>query len=126
MLEISKNANPNYLCKVVQLKNLQKHSNADRLQVVSVDFNNVITGLDAKEGDIYIYFPIESKISKDFLSYTNSFRNKTMNANPEGVGFFEENCRVKAVKLRGEKSMGYIVPARIVEQWSNLDGYIGD
>lgn len=34
MLTTSKEANPNYLAKVVQLKNLQKHPNADRLQTV--------------------------------------------------------------------------------------------
>ena len=36
MLEISKDANVNYLCKVVVLKDLQKHSNADRLQVAII------------------------------------------------------------------------------------------
>ena len=126
MLEISKNSNPNYLCKVVKLKGLKKHPNADRLQMVSIDFNNVITGLDAKDGDIYVYFPIESKINRNFLASTNSFRDKVLNADIEQAGFFEENCRVKAMKLRGEKSMGYIVPARTVEQWGRLDGYIGD
>lgn len=33
-ISISKEVNPNYLAKVVELKNLQKHPNADRLQVV--------------------------------------------------------------------------------------------
>lgn len=118
MLETSKNANPNYLCKVVSLKGLKKHPNADRLQVVTIDFNTVITGLDAKEGDIYVYFPIESEISRDFLCNTNSFRNKEWNKDAEKVGFFEENCRVKAVRLRGEKSMGYIVPIKVVDDWA--------
>jgi hypothetical protein len=118
MLEISKNANPNYLCKVVQLKGLKKHPNADRLQMVTIDFNNVITGLDAKEGDTYVYFPIESKISRTFLSFTNSFRDKTFNEDPNQVGFFEDNCRVKAMKLRGEKSMGYLVPMNQVYAWA--------
>lgn len=126
MLETSKNANPNYLCKVVSLKGLKKHPNADRLQMVSIDFNNVVTGLDANEGDIYVYFPIESKISKDFLSFTNSFRDNTLNADPYQKGFFEDNCRVKAMKLRGEKSMGYIVPSFHVAAWANVDIFSTD
>lgn len=120
MLEISKEANPNYLCKVVELKGLKKHSNADRLQTVDINFNTVITGLDAKDGDVYVYFPVEGKISKDFLSKTNSFREKTLNADPEQAGFFEENCRVKAMRLRGERSMGYIVPVETVWEWAGL------
>jgi hypothetical protein len=118
---ISKEANPNYLSKVVKLKNLQKHPNADRLQTVVIDFQTVITGLDAKDGDLYVYFPIECKINKDFLSFTNSFREKTLNKDQEQVGFFEENCRVKAMKLRSEKSCGYIVPIKIVEEFTKID-----
>jgi hypothetical protein len=118
MLTTSKDANPNYLCKVVALKGLKKHGNADRLQTVDIDFQTVITGLDAKDGDVYVFFPVESKISADFLSATNSFRDKVLNSDKEKAGFFEDKCRVKAMKLRGEKSMGYIVPANIVVNWS--------
>jgi len=120
MLE-TQNKDSNYLCKVVALTNLRKHTNADRLQCVNVGMNNVITGLDAKEGDIYVYFPIESKINADFLSFTNSFRDKTKNADVNKEGFFEDNCRVRAMKLRGERSMGYLVPASQVAEWANTD-----
>lgn len=117
MFTLSEGANPNYVCKIVKLKGLHKHPNADRLQMVSIDFNNVITGLSAKDGEIYCYFPVESKINSDFLSKTNSFRDKTLNDDPEQAGFFEQNCRVKAMRLRGEKSMGYIVPIQEIFQF---------
>jgi len=118
MIKTSKEANINYLAKVVKLKNLKRHINADRLQTVDIDFQTVITGMDAKDGDIYVYFPIESKINKDFLLKTNSFRNKELNIDKTKTGFFEDNCRVKAMKLRNEKSMGYIVPAKLVYDWA--------
>jgi hypothetical protein len=121
MLKTSKEANVNYLAKVVSLKGLRKHGNADRLQVVTIDFQNVITGLDAKEGDIYVFFPVESKINLDFLSETNSFRDKTLNKDNTKEGFFEDKGRVKAMKLRGEKSMGYIVPSFHVAAWAGVD-----
>lgn len=117
-LTVSKEANSNYLAKVVALKNLQKHSNADKLQTVVIDFQTVITGMEAKEGDLYIYFPVECKINVDFLSFTNSFRDKVLNKDQEKVGFFDENGRVKAMKLRGEKSCGYIVPIKIIEEFT--------
>jgi hypothetical protein len=125
-LTISKDSNPNYLSKVIQIKGLQKHSNADKLQIVVVDFQTVITGMDTQEGDIYVYFPIESKINKDFLSFTNSFRESKLNKNPEVKGFFEENCRVKAMRLRGEKSMGYIVPIQKIIDFAGSIGNIHD
>lgn len=119
MIEISKEANKNYLCKIIKIDNIRKHSNADKLQIVTVDFQTVVTGMNAKEGDICVYFPLECKINKDFLSYTNSFRNKELNADKEQAGFFEENCRVRAVKLRGEKSMGYLVPVEQMDFFYN-------
>jgi len=121
MLSISKTANSNYLAKIVKIKNLRKHNNADRLQITSIDFQDVIVGLDAKEGDIYCFFPLECQINKNFLSFTNSFRHSELNQDKEKVGFFEDNCRVRAVKLRGEKSMGYIVPIEELEKFIGKD-----
>ncbi len=120
MFRISKDANPNYLAKVVELKGLRKHDNADRLQCVGIDFQNVITGLDAKDGDIYVYFPLECTINMDYLAHSNSFRDSSMNVDKEAKGFFEKNGRVKAMKLRGEKSMGYIVPISEMSFFADL------
>lgn len=118
MLSKSKNHNPNYLAKIVKLTGIQKHPNADKLQTVVIDFQTVITGLTAVDGDIYVYFPVESALNKEFLSSTNSFRDKDLNVDNEKGGFFEKNRRVKATKLKGIVSNGYIVPIEDVTRWS--------
>jgi RNA ligase (TIGR02306 family) len=110
MLKISEGANPNYLAKIVELRGLEKHPNADRLQVCKIDFQNVITGPDAKDGDICVFFPLECQIDAEYLSHTNSFSSELLNKDANTKGFFDKSGRVKAVKLRGEKSMGYIAP----------------
>lgn len=107
----------NYRAKIVPLKGLHKHPNADKLQVVNIDGNNIITGMDAQEGQIYVYFPLECAINKDFLSWSNSFEDKTLNADPNVRGFFNHKCRVRAVKLRGQPSQGYIIPAQVLADW---------
>lgn len=117
MLTLSKNHNPNYVATVISLPKPRKHSNADKLQCVSVFGANVITGLSAKEGELYVYFPVESVVNYNFLSFTNSFREKTKNNDQTKVGFFEPSGRVKALKLRGESSEGYIVPWQDVAAW---------
>ena len=128
MISVSKTANPNYLAKIIEVKGLRKHQNADRLQVLTIDFQDVITGLDTKEGDLFVFFPLESKINTNFLAFTNSFRDKDLNEDKEKAGFFEKNGRVRAVKLRGEKSMGYIVPVAEVEEFTGKDiaKYVGE
>ena len=40
-----------------------------------------------------------------------------MNNDPEQSGMFEDNCRVKAIKLRGELSEGFILPAITLENY---------
>ena len=104
MLSISKQANPNYLAKVVEITNIRKHENADRLQVAVIDFNDVITGLDTKVGDLVVYFPVESQINFEFLKHTNQFASQLLNEDTTIKGYFDKNGRVRAVKLRGERS----------------------
>lgn len=117
MINKSTHSNENYLASVIKIQNIRKHSNADRLQCVAIYGNNVITGLTAKENDLYVYFPLESAISGEFLKYTNSFRDSQYNTDILKKGMFEIHGRVKAIRLRGEKSEGYIVPAKEVEDF---------
>lgn len=116
-LNISKEANPNYLAKIVRLENIRKHSNADRLQVVTIDFQNVIIGNEAKNGDVYVYFPVECQINKEFLSNTNNFEDTTLNVDKTIKGFFNKHGRVRAIRLRGEPSQGYAIPVKVLENW---------
>jgi hypothetical protein len=117
MLTKSQDHNPNYLATVIKLKDIRKHTNADRLQCVSVFSNNVITSMEAQEGALYIYFPLECAISKDFIAYTNGFETKDLNKDKEIKGYFNKHGRVRAVSLRGEKSEGFIIPVEQVEKF---------
>ena len=116
-ISISSEANPNYLAKLVSLENLMPHPNADRLQIAIVDNNSVITSLSAKEKDLYVFFPLECEINKDFLSWGNCFEDRSLNQDKEAKGFFHKTGRVRAVKLRNQKSEGYLTPASAIEQW---------
>lgn len=122
MFKKSPDHNPNYVASIVLVKNLRKHSNADRLQVCSVFGNNVITGPDTKEDDLVVFFPLECAISPSFLSFTNSFEDKSLNTDIEKKGYFNKHGRVRAIRLRGEKSEGYIVPVAEINRFA---AYLG-
>lgn len=116
---ISEKCNKNYLAKIflMQERNIKKHPNADRLSIVEVDFMPVISN-NPVANQWYVFFPTECQINSDYLSHTNSYRDKELNLNPEATpGFFEKNGRVKTVKLRGEYSTGYITPLSSVEEF---------
>ncbi len=68
-----------------------------------------------------VYFPVESKINEMFLAETNSYSDKEMNIDSDKKGYFGRKGRVKATRLRGEKSMGYIVPIQTVVKWAGYE-----
>ena len=121
VLSKSEHCNENYLAKVIKIKNIKKHPNADRLQIVTVDYQNIIVNMSFKEGDIVVFVPAEAQINKEFLSKTNSFRSTDLNVDREVIpGFFEENCRVKAIRLQKLVSFGYIIPVEKIEEIYNV------
>lgn len=130
MLSKSTTHNPNYLCKIVKVEHLRKHPNADRLLVFTVDGNNIITSNTTQPGTIGIYFPLECQIDSKYLKMNNEYQVKELNSDTEKGGFFQEKGRVKALKLRGEKSEGYVAPISTLEyllgsNYSELEKYIG-
>lgn len=114
----NKKADENYLSKIVNITEFRKHNDPEvtRLKCCSIDGYNMITGIDSEPG-LYVYFPALSQINGDFLSFANLYRHKELNSNPEESGMFEDNGRVKAVKLRGELSEGFIIPLQILQNY---------
>lgn len=105
----SKDHDDNYLASIIIVKNLRKHSNADALQCVSIFGNNCIVTGEIKEGDKMIYFPVESAVSAKLLSELNLFNKPYLNKDQTSKKYFEEKGRVRAVKLRGEPSQGFLL-----------------
>jgi len=110
--------NDNYSAIVTRIKNIRRHSNADRLNCTNLLGNNVIIGLDTKEGDLGVFFPVESQLSKEFCAANDLIRRKDENGKPAG-GMFDENRRVRAQKFRGESSMGFWVPLSYFEKFAS-------
>lgn len=131
MITLSKSEkhNENYLAKVIQLEAILPIPGADRVVMVMVNGNTVVTSKDAEIGQYYVYFPPESKINKDYLRLTNSFRNESDNAEFNKTGFFESNCRVRTMKLCKQLSQGYIVPISTFEpmfkDWTGFANFVG-
>lgn len=114
----SKNANVNYLAKIVKINNFHKHSDPEvtKLKCCCIDGFNIITGIDSEPG-LYVYFPTACCINPKFLSYANLYRHGELNVDQTKTGMFDDNGRVKAIRLRGELSEGFIIPIVVLENW---------
>jgi hypothetical protein len=113
--------NINYCASVVEITKLVPIENADKIQAAIIQGNSVVVSKDLQLGTKGLFFPLECQIENNFLSKHNLFRDKTKNINPEKVGFFETNGRIRAVSLRGQKSEGFFIPlSGLHEDYSEL------
>ena len=99
-----------YCGYVTTLKNVRPHSNADRMKLADCFGNTVCVGLDAAEGEIVIYFPTDGQLSVEFCAQHDLVRRKDENGNPAGGYLDPDKRNIKAIKLRGEKSDGLVMP----------------
>lgn len=95
---------------IVQIQKLDKHPNADRLQIATIFGASVIVDLNTKIGDLGIYFPIDLQLSEEYCEKNNLVRKLDENGNNIG-GYLEPNKRnIRAMRFRGSKSEGLFMP----------------
>src|SRR3989338_6301269 len=103
-----------YKAIVCKLTNVRKHPGADRLNLASILGNQIVVGLDSKDGDVGVYFGVDGQLASDFATVNDLVRRKNPDGTPAG-GMFDENRRVRAQKFRTEKSEGFFAPLSYFE-----------
>jgi len=107
---LNKPKNDNYAAVVVEIKTLVPLAGCDFVQAAIIMGNQVIVDRSTKEGDIGLYFPLETQLTESFLKANNLYRKPELNADNTKKGYFEENGRIRCVKFRGHKSEGLFMP----------------
>lgn len=94
---------------VTRVKNIRPAENADRLNLCDVFGNTVVVDKNVNENDLYVYFPCDGQLSLNFCLNNNLLR-KLPDGTP-GPGYMDPDKRnVVAIKLRGNKSDGLVLP----------------
>lgn len=116
-----------YCGYIVQLQNLRKHSNANRLQCVDIFGNNVIVDMSYHEGQIVVFFPVDGRLSDEYALANNLVRKKDETGKNIGGYLEPEKNNIRALKLRGEKSEGLVMPVETLSSYVNIETLkIGD
>ena len=112
---------------VIEVKNLRKHPNADRLQLLDVFGTTTTVSLDVKVGDIGIYFPTDLQLSVDYCVVNHLCHKNPIDGTADS-GYMDGNKRnVTAIRLRGERSDGIYMPISSLASFGNIDKLkIGD
>lgn len=109
-----------YCAYITTLKGLRKHSNADRLQCVEVFGQNVIVDLSYQEGQKVVFFPSDGQLSLEYATDNNLVRKKDENGNNIGGYMDAEKRNVTAIRLRGEKSEGLVLPVETLSKYTDI------
>lgn len=118
-LTISKNADINYLAKLVHIDEFFPHPNPEvtRMKEAHIDGYKIAVGINENPG-WFIYFPTMCQINPSILSYLNLYSDKNINRNPEEKpGFFGKNGRVKTIKLKQFPSEGFLLPLEAFQSY---------
>ena len=84
----SEDANSNYLASICKIGPTHPIKGADRIVSTTVNGFTMIISKEMKEGDIVVYFPIETSICEKYLSANNLYE----------IGLFEKNSNAKEIK----------------------------
>jgi len=90
----------NFLVKVVKISKLEKHPNADKLEIVifdDIDWTCIVRKGMYTIGDLVVYIQPDAVIPKELID-------------KHGLEFLKKDGRVKTIKLRGVISQGLVLP----------------
>src|SRR5688500_12924576 len=95
---------------VCRLQNISPIPGADKIVQASLFGETIITSKDTSDGTLGLLFDCETQLSHEFCHANSLYRHSDFNANKEEVGYFEDNRRVRPIKLRGIKCTAMFVP----------------
>lgn len=102
-----------YRAYVTKVKNVRPAENADRLNLCEAFGNTVVVDKNVNENDLYIYFPCDGQLSLEFCLNNNLLR-KLPDGTPSSGYMDPDKRNVIAIKLRGNKSDGLVLPLSCV------------
>jgi hypothetical protein len=103
-----------YTAYVTKLKNIRNHPNADRLNLAECFGNTVVVSKDYDAETLYLYFPTDGQLSEEYATINNLVRKKDDAGNNIGGYLDPDKRNIRAIKLRGEKSDGLVMPLESV------------
>lgn len=97
-----------YKAYVTRIKT-REMPNADNLQLGDCNGYSVIVGKDINDGDLVVLFEQGGQLSEEFAATHDLIRRRNPDGSQAG-GMFEPNRKVRAIKLRGSRSDGFVCP----------------
>lgn len=109
-MKLKEPENKNYAATIVRIEHLNPLENSDNLMGAPLLGMQAIVSKDTEIGTVGVVFVAGTQLSEEYTARNNLFRHKEFNEDKEKAGFIEDNRRVKAIKLRGNRSDALFMP----------------
>lgn len=122
-MKILEPENKNYAATVVKLKEPIQLEGLDNLVGVTIFGFQALVSKDTPVGELGIVFPAESQLSEEYARRNNLHRHGNLNDDEGAQGYLEDNRRVRALRLRGERSDCLFMPLSslsYIKGWDTL------
>lgn len=119
-LIVTKN-NENYVATIVEIGQMFDIVGADRIKKTFVGNNPVIVSNLVQTGDKMLYFTSGTELSHEYCSRNDMYDKPEMNVHKDKKGFISAKRRVRAIKLKGETSVGILMPLSSVAYVNDFD-----
>jgi hypothetical protein len=94
---------------VCKLDNISEIEGADKIVQASIFGETVIVAKDVPEGTLGVLFDLETQLAPEFLHNNNLYRHENLNKDVSKKGYFNDNGRVRPIRLKGVKVSGFWV-----------------
>lgn len=109
-MKLKEPENKNYAATIVRIEHLNPLVNSDNLLGAPLLGMQAVVSKDTEVGTVGVVFVAGTQLSDEYVARNNLFRHKEFNEDKEKAGFIEDNRRVKAIKLRGNRSDALFMP----------------
>ena len=126
----------NYTGVIIKMRHKEALPGLDNLMGVTVFGQLTLVQKDYELEQLYVFFPSGTVLDQDFVSKNNLFKESTLNVDQTQKGYLETNCRIKAIKFRGNKSTGVLMKLSCLakmgidvnalkegDEFNEIDGY---
>jgi len=105
---------------VCKLQNISPIEEADRIVRADMFGETIITQKSNQEGMIGLLFDCETQLSNEFCKANNLYRHEHLNADTSVKGYFDDNRRVRPIRLKGVKCSAMWIPLNSLDFISGI------
>lgn len=109
-MKLKEPENLNYAAQIVRISALNPLENSDNLLGAPLLGMQAVVSKETEVGTIGVVFVAGTQLSEEYAAKSNLFRRHELNEDKDKTGFIEDNRRVKAIKLRGNRSDALFMP----------------